>query len=546
MKKYFDIQANPWLIHVLPLGILLIRAIERNFPQNAVVFNDPFHHGEYVATLPSVLAGKMDFFNIHGALDWIPAWLSHYFVGPDKYFLPTMFIYDLLSVVAGLFLYLLVVQHTNLRSKFSLMILFASATLVSYLVGYRDLFLLVAIWLYFYQQNSMHPLAKTYLVNIALGIVVAINMAWSFDRGIAGIAGVLLPCLLLSFSQRRFILTICSFSITIFALTQAGILSLTNYYENFLFLLNTSSQWSYGLSAEPVYLTVVVFLPTAAAIYILGKKLYRLMNTNRQESINLLVLLILNLLMFKIGTNRADAGHVVMAMWMPMLSFLYLSKDCQSEESTVISHPFVIALSTLAVFLYSASYPLFILLAIPPLTYVIGIKKHGNPMRLTGSNNLFLVLVVIIVLVECVKVNLHYIKGEYSWMSSLPSPPNNHLIVDKSINWVSAEILDAKPDCIFDMTNSGLINGLTNLPACTKYTYLIYATQEYDVDILQHLQQRAPPVIVYSSHLHAMGNMHAQFPKLESYLVKAYPYETCKFDYCLRYIKRPELRSITQ
>ena len=42
--------------------------------------------------------------------------------------------------------------------------------------------------------------------------------------------------------------------------------------------------------------------------------------------------------------------------------------------------------------------------------------------------------------------------------------------------------------CVFDLSNNGIINGLINLPSCTKYTYLVYADKRHEENIINQLK----------------------------------------------------------
>ena len=92
---------------------------------------------------------------------------------------------------------------------------------------------------------------------------------------------------------------------------------------------------------------------------------------------------------------------------------------------------------------------------------------------------------------------------------------------------------------MFDLANNGVINGVTDLPACTKYIYPVYATPPYEADLLSDLQHADPPAVVYSTTFWSFNlnniSMHDKFPRLKAYLDARYPVEECQVDYCLRF-----------
>ena len=374
-----------------------------------------------------------------------------------------------------------------------------------------------------------------------MGISLAVNLFWSFDRGIAGIAGIGLACLVLAVSERRYLLSMGSFVASIFAMVWMGALSFSVYVENLEFLLTTSFQWSYGYSKfVPIFWTVVVAVPNGWAIYYLGKQLYQVIRSSWKETAHLLLLIVLSGLMFKVGINRADAPHVVMALWMPAIAFLYLRGEYAGKLSMFANATIMISIIWLA--LRWGNY-WFCFGAIVPAIYAIETRYPKFTGYLASPKSAIVVFAIPLLFVNILKISSNYSHNAYLWTSQVSAPPTNRSLVNESIQWVSSEMLKVNSHCVFDLSNNGVINGVTGLPACTKYTYPVYATQRYEADMLQQLQQRNPPVVVFSSTHWAFSingkSMHDRFPELKSYMVKTYPYEKCNFGYCLRYVNKP-------
>lgn len=540
MKKLFDLQINNWLIHIFAIGILLTGAWVKFFTLGNAFYSDTFHHGEFVSSPPSLLAGNINFFTLHGAMDWLPAWFSQQVFGAERHFLPTMLIHASLSALAGLFLYCVIALLTGRNSKYRATILIVSAVLAVYLVDTRDIFLILAILLYFLCEESSSQRGRNVL-EIALGMLLAINLLWSFDRGITGIAGIGFACLILVVAERRYLLSIIVFVISLWILHWIGALSFSRYIDNFQFLLATSSQWSYGYTIfEPVLFTILVAIPNGWAIYYLGKQLHQAIRTSWKETAHLSLLIILSILMFKIATNRADTWHVVMALWMPALAFLYVCRNNAVKLSI-----FAYATTTIAiVWLAFTGLGYWVLSgSIIPIIFAIE-TKYPKFTRYLASPILAIVAIAIpVLLAGILKISSLYSQGGYQWMSQVSSPPTNQSLANASTLWVSAEILKVGSNCVFDLSNNGVINGVTGLPACTKYTYPVYATQRYEKDMLQQLQRRNPPAVVFFSAYWSFSidgkSMHDRFPELTDYLVKAYPYEKCNWGYCLRFVNQP-------
>lgn len=539
MKKLFDLHNNNSLIHIFAFGILFTRIWARFFAIGDAFYSDPFHHGEFVASLQSMLAGNVKFFTIHGAMDWVPAWFSQRLFGLDKYFLPTMLVYNTLSAFAGLFLYTTIFLLTSKNNQYRAIILMISAVLSAYLVGIRDVFLLLAIWVYFLSERCSSKQWRNVL-ELTLGVLLAVNLFWSFDRGMAAIAGLGIACIVIAVAERRYLLSMLSFSFSLGALHWVGALSFSNYAANFQFLMATSSQWSHGFAKEPVTLSALVAIPNGWAIYYLLKQLHQQFRVNWKETANLISLVILTILMFKIGVNRADGLHVIMALWVPSLAFLYLHERCTVKWPMFFNITIIISIMWLAkktdmhVLYFGILIPAIYVIQtkFPKLTYDLALPKLG-----------IIALAIPLLFTNIVIISSKYTQGSFQWMPKVLTPPTNQSLVSDSIKWVSEEILKAGSHCVFDLSNNGVINGITSLPACTKYIYPVYATQRYEADMLEELQQHNPPVIVFSSTYWSFSidgkSMHGRFPALKNYLLKTYPYEKCNLGYCLRYVNQP-------
>lgn len=543
MMKILDFHKNPWLIHTVAIVILLLGGIVKFYSHSGIVYDDPFHYGEYVATLPSVMMGKMSFLTIHGALDWLPAWVAQLFDSTERHFLLTKVLYATLNLFACFLLYLIIILLDSSYSKYgSIIILIASAVTI-YMVTDRDVFLLLSIFLFFLHQRSLEFKFYASLLEVSLGIALAMNLFWSFDRGIVGIAGIGGACLILFSSERRHLITIFSFSLFIAVLSWMGALSFSDYLINFRFLTNTSSQWGYGFQKLPVLMTLVAAICNVMAGYYLVKGFFSSCGNDWREAANLYLIFVLCLLMFKIGINRADLVHIAMALWMPMLAYLYLRIKQKISTRLIYIVLLMLMMSGLGLIaVWQGMYLLGVCVFIPAL-YIVEKKFPKLSIKVEDSRWTVLIFAFVLISINGAFFTLTLIHERYSWLAQITDPPHNGLLVDKSIQWVSAEILKAGSNCVFDLSNNGVINGVAGLPACTKYTYPVYATQQYEADMLRELQQSNPPVVVFSSTHWAFKidgrSMHDRFPELKNYILKTYQYEKCNFGYCLRYVKQP-------
>jgi len=226
-----------------------------------------------------------------------------------------------------------------------------------------------------------------------------------------------------------------------------------------------------------------------------------------------------------------------------MLAYLYLRTKQKNHTNLKIVILLILAMSVLElVAVREGMYLLGVCVFIPAL-YIIEKKFPDLYTKIKDPRGGVLIFAFALIFINGAFFTLELIQGKYYWLAQITDPPRNGLLVDKGIQWVSAELSKAGSNCVFDLSNNGVINGVTALPACTKYTYPVYATQRYEGDMIQELQQRNPPIIVFYSTYWPFSidgkSMHDRFPELKNYLLKTYQYEKCNFGYCLRYIKKP-------
>jgi hypothetical protein len=305
----------------------------------------------------------------------------------------------------------------------------------------------------------------------------------------------------------------------------------------------TSYQWSDGYNEFlPIFWTSVAFIFNGWTIYYLAKYFHRLNRNCWRERANLILLIVIVICMLKIGINRADANHVVRTLWMPAIAFLYMHGKSSNSISIVVIISIFIAIIALA---FNSENYWFFLLAVIPVLVVIKTKLPKLSNNFQKPNIALVAFVIPLFIASIFKCAFNFSQNVngYQWIPLLFAPPINNTMVSESINWVSAEIQKTSSHCVFDLSNNGVINGVTSLPACTKYTYPIYAIKRYQVDMIQELVRSNPPVVVFSSTHWAFSidgkSMHDRLPELKNYLLKAYPYESCNFGYCLRFINKP-------
>lgn len=525
---------------IVAVSGLLVVSLAYKLKMPDGILNDPFHHGEYFASLATLLSGQQGQIplTIHGALDYLPGLVALKAFGQDTYFFPTWLIYQLLGIAAAIMLYLLAVELSK-NKPYSFFVPFALALSAPFLVDYRDVMLLLSIHLYFSIQKAETPLTIK-LLETCLGVTLGTGLFWSFDRGIAAAISLGTACLIQAARNRRYLLSISVFIVIILSMGLVSPqLSLSNYFENIKILFETSHQWSYGWQAKPIALTSLLGLANGLALLFLSLSIPR-QNPLKNHLPDNVFLILLSLIFFKIGSNRADTIHILMGLWPPLLASLYWhSLQPRSNPGLFLQ----IALTVFLASLLTISYKLRITALLPIAAMASGalFYRHrflkAKPLT-TGATAFTLAAPLLI--------SLHLIaKGQstqkYDWIHYLHSPPANQTLVTDGVRWAAQELLSSGSNCIFDLSNNGLINGLTALPACSRFTYPVYADRRYEEEMIDALRRRGPKAIIYSSSNYAFRidgkTMHARFPELASFLQSKYQKEKCSFDYCMRYLK---------
>lgn len=524
---------------VLAFGILCLNLARKSLRLYDGYLPDTFHHGEFFAAFETLLRRGHGYYpiTIHGIQDYFPAAISYHFFGEDRYFLFAVFLHQCIEILTGVLFFFLVFSFLKNRPKSALLLL-TTALLTPHLVMYKDFLLVTSVFLYFAVQRASTPALRC-IGELALGAVVAVGLFWSFDRGLVGALSLGIGCLVQALRSPRYRLSLAMFAICVPLLGLFGPeYSIINYAKNVLFLIDTSSQWSYGLWVHAVRLTILL---AAANLLVLSIFVFHVdkRSLSIQEWGNYIFLLVLSALLFKMGANRADAPHILSALWGPLLLCLYwrmLNPDGQLHAAFKAALTFFLLLMFFASRRYQDIGLLLIILALMFALY--GPKFPGRIFRHIGYVSIALMLIPLYSILH--QVNISRTDGSYKWLRRISEVPDNASLALEDVRWAANEITKSGAQCLFDFTNSGLINGLTKLPTCTQVTYPVYASPKYEPQMIEELRQERPPAIVYSSkqwHFAIDGKpMPDRLPALAQYLQKNYGNERCSSQYCIRYL----------
>jgi hypothetical protein len=541
MKNLFQRIVNGDRMFIVSLLISLLILFVR-FRLDGLVLSDSFHHGEYFASLTTLLYGDFYPIMIHGALDYLPGFLSLTIFGEGDYFFHTWIFYKILDVLSVFIFLKIIYMFTKSKNK-STFILIGSAIIAPFVLGGRDVFLLMSIYLFFLIQRECRNNIRLFYEFI-FGLTVFFGIFWTFDKGIVIVTSLGLSSMIYAYRNRIYIASLAVFFIALlsFHYFLPKLFSLFNYYENIKLLINTSYQWSYEFNRLTIFLTIAI---ATYVLLLLWLFIQSIVNSQKpREHIESSVLFVLlSLLVLKIAINRVDLGHVLFAIWPPILALSYLyHKQIKFHINIYLKYSFNVFLFVISLYVVVLIYQ-YNIFFIPFGVAAVGIIYLNYPkIRLLFESKILpltYIMIMIILLLFMYKGSKH---NQYDWVFNISSPQSNFTSVTDGVRWASEEIINSKANCIFDLSNNGVINGLTQLPSCSRFSYIVYADYRHEQEIIDSLVNSLPPVIVYSSTFWSFNldgkSMHDRFPKLNDFILSKYIDEKCKYGYCIRYLEK--------
>lgn len=539
MQSRFKLIENNWQGFLIATCCLFVVSLAINFQLVNGILSDPFHHGEALAAASSLMADQPGFhpLTIHGALDFIPSLIAQTFFGRDNYFFPTWLGYQIISLFAGIILLAIIFEITK-KIKNNFLILLASALIAPSLVGYKDAALLLSIYLYFLIQRKKLP-AINILLEVCFGVIVAFGLFWSFDRGIAAAASLGAACIIYAYKSRLYLLSLVVFIVTLILLPCILYqFTLENYWINIKILTETSSQWSYGWHTNTIILTGFLGFSNIMVSWLLIS-----LNVNSKLSIisfpNSIFLIILSIFLFKIGSNRADVGHILTGLWGPLIAGLYWYST-KSHFEMKLSQKILLSVFFMLIVIIGWNFRVVPLIPIIALIAIGLLTTTHSDNRSSTINKLISATLLLPLFSALISISEGISEGQYHWINYFSSHPSNTELATVGVRWASQELLNSGSSCVFDLSNNGVINGLTSLPSCSRFVYPVYANQHYEEEIIDSLKIKQPKAIVYSSTQWSYSidgkTMPARLPALDKFLLQEYSNEKCSFGYCVRYL----------
>jgi hypothetical protein len=530
---------NSTQLAVVVVAIFLAAALSlQNDGRFGFPIQDAFHHGEFLAAAITVLEGapfEGPPYTIHGAVDFFPAIVVNLFLpSRDMLLANTLVLYPMMTMLAVVLIAFAAIQLTR-RFDHAPLVVVPFILIAGLCVGWRDIFFALSLYMFARIVPDERGQGGGAAAQILFGLVIALSTYWSFNRGVAALAAFAPPTLWLAVQHRRFLISITSAVVgfLVMGATLPGI-GVVSYVENFLMLLQTSSQWRYPRSPARDIWAALIIGCTLFSFIIFTLKSSR--NALSGPRIILLIALLSGCAVYaKIGLGRIDGTHIVMGIWLPVLVVTLL---LPSNWLEVPSWPVVGIAGMLAVgFTYFASGKL----EYWPLTAIIvmtAAAAFGQRFRLyTTAASLALSIAVVFLTVG--RTYIAEQRGFFDWVRAIPDLPIATQAVTPGVLWSASTLVENGAPCVFDLVNTGLINAVANLPACSRFTYPVYAGPQHEARLIEDLRRSAPPVIVYSAEYWSYAidgrSMKERFRALDAEILLLYPRKVCDHGYCLRF-----------
>lgn len=526
------------------LALSLVSMAVVAFQQNmGMVFpiSDAFHKGEFLAAAMAALRPapfEGDAFTIHGAADIWPALIVSLLTSSHES-VPayTVVIYPFLSLATVILVCLTAFRLAKICTvdKLALVPFFV---IVPFCVGWRDLFFGLSLFMFAQVLGASRTLGWTAFVRqLLFGLVIALGTYWSFNRGAAALAAFGPVILYLAYGNRSHLVSITT---AIAAFLALGLLlpgaSMSGYFENLLMLLDTADQWTKPASFESMFWTVAIMATCGLSAIVAALSL-------RNGDFPLIagavkVALIIAIAVYaKIALGRIDAPHIRMGLWLPLLLVcLSLPKQAVSLPSS----PIMLAAILLCGVVLSIPNSFGYMHHVIALTIILAAASWIFGARIRQAIKA-LVAVMCIATVGAGPVMLlaSADRGQFDWLLSLQALPKAEDMAAEGVAWSAVQLIENDASCVFDLSNSGLINAVAKLPSCSRFTYPVYATARYEDRLIDDLASSAPPLVVYRSDTFSYAidgqPMDERFPRLDREIARDFPEETCRYGFCLRF-----------
>ncbi len=552
MASFLHLKRRPRALFLLSIVTYVVAVFFYSvaYQLPGMVFADAFHDGEYFAYFLGRTMGTSgtNQLSVHGGFEYlIPLLCSHLF-GRSHYALPVFACYRVVNLISACLAYI-ILRRMLANVKWGELAAFSTFIAVPWLVGYREVFLLLSVCQLQYLPQQSHEGGRK-AAQIWLGVTLSLGLFWSFNFGVTAALSVGLACCVMGVTDRLGLLRVVGGAVlTVALLVGTGLVSIPYYVANMIYAFGDSQYFKAPQSASSIVLgdTLVAVYLFVIAMLIAVPGWAGL----RKDAIaNTVCFVSLSYWLYAYGSYHLDGGHFIVGFFGVILLVclwygrLYDTLPANRRWSPMTAN-FIRALiligllALIIVALYAGVVPLCLPLFIIALAIVVdppaSLLVPALRVPVCVQSAILGVCGALFILVYCVRpISLQ----DYAWVTALSNPPANRNLVDDPVRHVADQLIAAGDHCVFDLSNSGLVEMVANLPPCTRFTYVIQAPPIYQNEMIAALAHAKPPVVIYSlsdwSYDFEGVNMVTRYPQLAAYLRSTYPYENCAEGYCLR------------
>jgi len=499
----------------LPSGILL------QWPSETRSLS-AFHIGELFPTNIYMEAGEASGapITVHGALDFIPAWISAYIFPVQAHTYATIIAMAACAVIAQI-IFILLLTGLVPRSRSFLPFMFVIGLIASQTVHYRDLGLILSIYL-FYLSFASRPGRHQNILLLATGAATYIGFLWSWNRGVPGFIALAIAMSVLAISGRRqYWLGLVSMVATSLVLASLfPVFRPQTVLENLSILLkvteSTGYDWAFdgGLSTRIGFLVIYLVSTIAMAIYVVKQP----RGAWKYAQATLWgVLLIASI---KIAFDRFDWQHQMPSIWV-CLSMLIISGPAVAatvnRSQLILSSAAFVGVLWLSI---GSSQPLVVLLA------ALALASLSVSMPITEMTAVWTLLCLFILVTQLGFANSFRLGDPMELLQRFTAGP----ALTTNQEWLLAQV--ARQPCLVDLTYRGMISELTHVPSCFRYSTLSWVPTGSQPELIKNLESQSPDVIVWPKGLGTSNTKSSN--SFINWIEVQYPYTQCKGDECIR------------
>jgi hypothetical protein len=518
MKKYFQFNTSIIVSRIAVFGILFYVMVLSSYSGTNLkaVFKDAvdiYHQGELMGNVWHMISyykleAPFPVF-IHGAMDYWPSLIAQFCFSSEHIIYGTRFILVFATLISWLLFLNLgitllrraggdLIHYLFFIGIFILTIPYSDFTVMAIEespIGLRDLIVLCQTYLLFLYFDSSNIRKKYYLGLVFFLLPVAI--CWAYDRGVASSFGCLVVIILLV-KQKKIIELLIVFSAVTLSL---GLLEVSRIGGTVFENIRNVMYWAehskevWGLPFHYGFGSLLHMLPIFSllllGVYLNNQKA----NISPDKFIFFIFLFIVELFLLKSGLNRPTLQRILMSSWPSVLILLALANSKVQPNS----------------------------LPINPLV-------NCNP----SLNFRSIALIGLLIPIALFQVPTSTTKITEFVRIAMNPPKDSYLAGEAVIN--AAKGLEGQ-GCSVNWVNQGIITLMSKTKHCTKFPYMVYASQSEQTILMEELHSSHPISIIINSNDWSSEidgrTMQSRLPILFNYLNNTFTQTTLVNNYTL-------------